>query len=131
MKYREDMVYNVAECPVMCSDRPGTTTKVPPLEIFLRERELWLLDEVCAVWWGSERDTHYKSSLADPTNLSKRGPSAFPWWTVYLWKKSDPHPTRTASVQFFSPTADRPRTFGGSSATCSVDNPSVYPKLAG
>ena len=72
----------------MCSDRPGTTTKVLSLEIFFHvlERELWLLDEVCAVWWGSERDTHYKSSLADPTNLSKLGPSAFPLRTVRLWK---------------------------------------------
>ena len=44
------------------------------------------MDEVCAVWWESERDTHYKSSLADPTNLSKRGPSAFHWRTVRLWR---------------------------------------------
>ena len=48
------MVQNVAECPGMCSDCPGTTTKVLPLEMFFhvleRERELWLLDEVCAVW---------------------------------------------------------------------------------
>ena len=54
-KYREDMIKIVAECPGMCSDRPGTMTKVLPLEIFfhvLEKRELWLLDEVCVVWWG-------------------------------------------------------------------------------
>jgi len=38
---REDMVKNVAECPGMCSDHPGITPKVLPLESFTHvlERE--------------------------------------------------------------------------------------------
>ena len=55
MKYREDMMKIVAECLGMCSDRPGITPNTLDLEVSptcLRERELWLLDEVCAVWWG-------------------------------------------------------------------------------
>ena len=73
----------------MCSDRPGTTTKVLPLEIFFHvlERDSYDFWMRCVRFGGgSERDTHYKSSLADPTNLSKRGLSAFPWRTVRLWK---------------------------------------------
>ena len=71
----------------MCSDRPGTTIKVLPLEIFFHvlERESYGFWMRCVRFGGgSERDTHYKSSLADPTNLSKRGPSAFHWRTVRL-----------------------------------------------
>ena len=73
----------------MCSDRPGTTTKVLSLEIFfhVHERESYGFWMRCMRFGGGVRgDTHYKSSLADPTNLSKRGPSALPWRTVRLWK---------------------------------------------
>ena len=62
----------VAECPGMCSDRPGITPKVLPLESFFHvlEREsdgFWM---VCVRFGGREKGiTHYKSSLADPTFL--------------------------------------------------------------
>ena len=42
----------------------------------LREKERELLDEVCGLVWGSERDTHYKSILADPTALRRSELSA-------------------------------------------------------
>ena len=64
----------------MCSDRPGTTTKVLPLEIFFHvlERESYGFWMRCVRFGGGVRGT--------PTNLSKRGPSAFPWRTVRLWR---------------------------------------------
>ena len=74
----------VAKCPVMLSDRPGTTPKSLDLVVSptcLREKER-LFDVVCGLVEGSERDIHYKSSLADPTILSSRGLSAVSWRTV-------------------------------------------------
>ena len=73
------MMYNLEKSPGMCSDRSGTTPKSIDLVVSptcLREKERELLDDVCGLVGGSERDTHYKSSLADPTILSSRGLSA-------------------------------------------------------
>ena len=80
-------MYNFEKSPGMFSDRPGTTPKSLDLVVSptcLREKERVLLDEVCGLVGGSERDTHYKSSLADPTILSTRGLFAVSWRTVRL-----------------------------------------------
>ena len=80
-------MYNLEKSPGMFSDRPGTTPKSLDLVVSptcLREKERELLDDVCGLVGGSERDTHYKSSLADPTILSSRGLSAVSWRTVRL-----------------------------------------------
>ena len=78
-------MYNLEKSPGMFSDRPGTTPKSLDLVVSptcLREKKRELLDEECGLVGGSERDTHYKSSLADPTILSSRGLSAVSWRTV-------------------------------------------------
>ena len=80
-------MYNLEKSPGMFLDRPGTTPKRLDLVVSptcLREKERELLDEVCGLVGGSERDTHYKSSLADPTILSSRRLSAICWRTVRL-----------------------------------------------
>ena len=80
-------MYNLEKSPGMCSNRPGTTPKSLDLVVLptcLREKERELLDDVCGLVGGSERDTHYKSSLADPTILSSRGLSAIFRRTVRL-----------------------------------------------
>ena len=72
-------MYNLEKSPGMFSDRPGTTPKSLDLVVSptcLREKKRELLDEECGLVGGSESDTHYKSSLADPTILSSRGLSA-------------------------------------------------------
>ena len=87
MKYREDMMHNLEKSPGMFTDRPGTTPKRLDLVVSptcLREREGELFDYVCGLMEESERDTPYKSSLADPTFLSIRGLSAKIWRTVRL-----------------------------------------------
>ena len=69
-------MHYLEKSPGMFSDRPGTTPKSVDLVVSptcLREKERELLDDVCGLVGGSERDTHYKSSLADPTILSSRG----------------------------------------------------------
>ena len=79
-------MYNLEKSPGMFSDLPGTTPKSLDLVVSptcLREKERVLLDEVCGLV-GGERDTHYKSSLAGPTILSRRGLSAVSWRTVRL-----------------------------------------------
>ena len=80
-------MYNLEKSPGMFSDRPGITPKSLDLVVSptcLREKESELLDEVCGLVGGSERDTHYNSSLADPTIMSSRGLSAVSWRTVRL-----------------------------------------------
>ena len=80
-------MYNLEMSPEMCLDRPETTPKSLDLVVSptcLREKERELLDDVCGLVGGCERDTHYKSSLADPTFLSIRGLSAISWRTVRL-----------------------------------------------
>ena len=80
-------MYNLEKSSGMFSDRPGTTPKSLDLVVSptcLREKERELLDEVCGLVGGSERDTHYKSSLADPTIMSSRGLSAVSWRTIRL-----------------------------------------------
>jgi len=56
MKYREDMMKIVAECPVMLSDRPETTPKSLDLEVSptcLREKGRELL-AICVRFGGEE-----------------------------------------------------------------------------
>ena len=80
-------MHNLEKSPGMFSDRPGTTPKSLDLVVSptcLREKERELLDVVCGLVEESERDTPYKSSLADPTFLSIRGLSAKIWRTVRL-----------------------------------------------
>ena len=80
-------MYNLEKSPEMLSDRPGTTPKSLDLVVSptcLREKERELLDVVCGLVEGSERDIQYKSSLADPTFLSIRGLFAISWRTVRL-----------------------------------------------
>ena len=82
-------MYNLEKSPWMFSDRLGTTPKsldlvVSPTCLREKERERELFDVVCGLVEGSERDIHYKSSLADPTILSSRGLSAVLWRTVRL-----------------------------------------------
>ena len=87
MKYREDMMENLEKSPGIYSDRPGTTTNGLPLEgsshVLERESDgFWM---VCVQFGGGEKEiAHYISSLADPTILRRRGPSAIPWRTVRL-----------------------------------------------
>ena len=81
-------MHNLEKSPEMFSDRPGITPKsldlvVSPTCLREKERESFL-DDVCGLVGGCERDTHYKSSLADPTFLSIRGLSAISWRTVLL-----------------------------------------------
>ena len=81
-------MHNLEKSPGMLSDRPGTTPKRLDLVVSptcLREKERELFDDVCGLVGGCERDTPYKSSLADPTFLSIRGLSAKIWRTVCLW----------------------------------------------
>ena len=78
-------MHNLEKSPGMFSDRPGTTPKRLDLVVSptcLREKERELFDYVCGLMEESERDTPYKSSLADPTFLSIRGPPAVLWRTV-------------------------------------------------
>ena len=80
-------MYNLEKSPGMFSDRLGTTPKSLDLVVSptcLREKERELFDVVCGLVEGSERDIHYKSSLADTTILSSRGLSAVSWRTVRL-----------------------------------------------
>ena len=80
-------MHKLEKSPGMFSDRPGTTPKNLDLVISptcLREKERELFDDVCGLVGGCERDTPYKSSLADPTFLSIRGLSAEPWRTARL-----------------------------------------------
>ena len=80
-------MYNLEKSPGIFSDRPGITPKSLDLVVSptcLREKERELLDDVCGLVGGCERDIHYKSSLADPTFLSSRGLSAEPWRTVCI-----------------------------------------------
>ena len=80
------MMLNLEKSPEMFSDRPRITQKSLDLVVSptcLRERESFL-DDVCGLVGGCERDTHYKSSLADPTFLSIRGLFAISWRTVRL-----------------------------------------------
>ena len=81
-------MHNLEKSLGMFSDRPGTTPKsldlvISPTSLREKERESFL-DDVCGLVGGCERDTHYKSSLADPTLLSIRGLSAISWRTVRL-----------------------------------------------
>ena len=81
-------MHKLEKSPGMFSDRPGTTPKsldlvVSPTCLREKERESFL-DDVCGLVGVCERDTHYKSSLADPTILSSRGLSAVSWRTVRL-----------------------------------------------
>ena len=81
-------MHKLEKSPGMFSDRPGTTPKSLDLVVSptcLREKERELLDVVCGLVEGSERDIQYKSSLADPTFLSSRGLSAISRRTVRLW----------------------------------------------
>ena len=81
------MMHNLEKSPGMFSDRPGTTPKSLDLVVSptcLREKERELFDYVCGLVGDCERDTPYKSSLADPTILSSRGLSAVLWRTVRL-----------------------------------------------
>jgi len=81
------MMHNLEKSPGMFSDRPGTTPKRLDLVVSptcLREKERELFDYVCGLMEESERDTPYKSSLADPTFLSIRGLSAISRRTVRL-----------------------------------------------
>ena len=70
---------NLEKGPGMRSDHLGITPKVLPLESFFHvlEREsdgFWM---GCVRFGGREkRIAHYKSSLANPTILSRSGPSA-------------------------------------------------------
>ena len=69
-------MHNLEKSPGMFSDRPGTTPKRLDLvasPTCLREKERELFDYVCGLVERCERDTPYKSSLADPTFLSIRG----------------------------------------------------------
>ena len=78
-------MHNLETSPGMFSDRPGTTPKSLDLVVSptcLREKERELFDYVCGLGEERERDTPYKSSLADPTFLSIRGLSAITWRTV-------------------------------------------------
>ena len=78
-------MHNLEKSPGMFSDRPGTTPKRLNLVVSptcFREKERELFDYVCGLMVESERDTPYKSSLADPTFLSIRGLSAVLWRTV-------------------------------------------------
>ena len=80
-------MYNLEKSPGMFSDCPGTTPKSLDLVVSptcLREKERELLDVVCGLVEGSERDIQYKPSLADPTILSSRGLSAVSWRTVRI-----------------------------------------------
>ena len=80
-------MHKLEKSPGMFSDRPGTTPKSLDLVVSptcLREKERELLDVVCGLVEGSERDIQYKSSLADPTFLSSRGLSAISQRTVRL-----------------------------------------------
>ena len=82
-------MYNLEKSPGMFSDRPGTTPKsldlvVSPTCLREKEREREPFDDVCGLVGCCERDTPYKSSLADPTFLSIRGLSAIIWRTVRL-----------------------------------------------
>ena len=80
-------MYYLEKSPGMFSDRPGTTPKSLDLVVSptcLREKKRELFDYVCGLMEESERDTPYKSSLADPTFLSIRGLSAKIWRTVRL-----------------------------------------------
>ena len=80
-------MYNLEKSPGMFSDHLGTMPQSLDLVVSptcLREKERELLDDVCGLVGGSERDTHYKSSLADPTILSSRGLSTVSWRTVRL-----------------------------------------------
>ena len=79
-------MHNLEKSPGIFSDRPGTTPKsldlvVSPTCLREKERESFL-DDVCGLVGGCERDTHYKSSLANPTILSRRGLSTVSWRTV-------------------------------------------------
>ena len=80
-------MHNLEKSPEMCSDRLGTTPKSLDLVVSptcLREKKRELLDEECGLVGGSERNTHYKSSLADPTILSSGGLSAVSGRTIRL-----------------------------------------------
>ena len=80
-------MYNLEKSPGMFSDHLGTTPKSLDLVVSptcLREKERELFDDVCGLVGGCERDTPYKSSLADPTFLSSRGQSVEPWRTVRI-----------------------------------------------
>ena len=80
-------MHYLEKSPGMCSDRPGTTPKSLDLVVSptcLREKERELFDYVCGLVEESERDTPYKSSLADPTFLRRRGLSAIPGRIVRL-----------------------------------------------
>ena len=62
----------VAECPMMLSNRPGTTPKVFPLDgsFHMLERERNGYGGLCGRFGGGEKETTpYKSSLADPSFL--------------------------------------------------------------
>ena len=76
-------MHKLEKSPGMFSDRPGTTPKsldlvVSPTCLREKERESFL-DDVCGLVGDCERDSHYKSSLADPTFLSIRGLSTISW----------------------------------------------------
>ena len=110
----------------MCSDRPKTKPKSLDLVVSptcLREKERESLLEVWCGLVGKRKGTlPYKSDLADPTILSRRGLSALPLWTVRLSKNLIQQPTGTASGELFPTHADCPRTYGGPSVHCSVAN---------
>ena len=80
-------MHNLEKSPDMFSDHLGITSKSLDLvvspHVLERERKSFL-DDVCSLVGGCERDTHYKSSLADPTFLSSSGLSAISWRTVRL-----------------------------------------------
>ena len=59
------------------------TLSSPPRAWERKRESFWMF--VCGLVEESERDTPYKSSLADPTFLSIRGLSAITWRTVRRW----------------------------------------------
>ena len=78
MKYQEDMMESCKKSPRMRSDHLGTML-ILDLEVSptcLREKGKELLAINVRFGGGRERDTPYKSYLADPTSLRRRGPSA-------------------------------------------------------
>ena len=82
-------MHNLEKSPGMFSDSPGTTPKSLDLVVSptcLREKEREPFGGCVRFGGGSERDIQYKSSLADPTILSRRGLSALPLRTVRLRK---------------------------------------------
>ena len=103
MKYREDMMENLEKGSGMHSDRPRITTNGLPLEgsshVLERERRELLL-EVVGLVGGEERDIPYKSSLATPPVLRRRGLSAIPWRTVRHYNLRLSSPLKLPLINF-------------------------------